>query len=108
MTRSDQMVGIFTTDEKLTIMMWDDWLAQVTGISTSDAQGQSLPALFPDLEARGLLARFVHVLAEGVVEVLAPTFHHYLIVCAPRSPSKYFDKMQQRVIIAPLRENDAV
>ena len=102
------MVGIFTTDANLIINSWDDWLSQVTGISADTARGKPLTALLPDLDRRSLLGRFERVLSEGVIEVLAPTFHHYLFECSPQSPSRYFDKMQQRVTIAPLREGDAI
>jgi len=70
------------------------------------ARGQSLAGLFPEVEARGFLKRFERVLAEGVVEVLATAFHHYLIACAPSVPSKRFDRMQQRVAIARVLSND--
>ncbi|HET7288496.1 MAG TPA: HEAT repeat domain-containing protein, partial [Pyrinomonadaceae bacterium] len=56
----------------------------------------------------GLLKSFQRSLNEGVVEVLAPAFHHYLIPCAPATPAKHFDKMQQRVTIAPLRDDDSI
>src|SRR6185369_4125689 len=56
----------------------------------------------------GLLKRFQRSLKEGVVELLAPAFHHYLIPCAPINPSKHFEKMQQRVTIAPLRDGDTI
>src|SRR5205085_7379068 len=108
MTTSEQTVGIFTTDANLVVGSWGEWLAQATGIPASAARGQSLGALFPELERRGMLTRFERVVAQGVVEVLAPAFHHYLFACAPATPSARFDKMQQRVTIAPLRENDAV
>jgi HEAT repeat protein len=108
MTTAQDTVGVFTTDAKLVIQVWDAALARLTGISTEAATGQSLIALIPDVEERRLLARFRRVLADGVVEVLAPAFHHYLIPCAPRTPSKRFAKMQQRVNIAPLRENERV
>jgi HEAT repeat protein len=104
----DQTVGVFTTDAGLIIDSWDDWLVRATGIPASIAIGQPLTKLFPDLEPRGMLARFQRVLTEGVVEVLAPIFHHYLLACPPRTPSRYFDRMQQRVTIAPLRENDPI
>lgn len=55
-----------------------------------------------------MLARFERVVMEGVVEVLAPAFHHYLFACPPSVPSKYFDNMQQHVTIAPLREDNAI
>ena len=90
-------LGIFTTDAQLRVRTWDDWLARVTGISADDARGKPLTTLIPDLEARGLLARFQRVLAEGSVQVLATAFHQYLIPCSPTIPSRYFDRMQQRV-----------
>ena len=104
----EKFVGIFTTDANLITVSWDEWLAQATAITPDAAQGQSLTKLFPDLEKRGLLERFQRVLTEGVVEVLAPAFHHYLFACPPVVPSKHFDRMQQRVTIAPLSEGHVV
>ena len=102
------MVGIFITNANLVIRSWDSWMVSATGISAESAIGTGLVSLFPELETRGLIARFERVLATGVVEVLAPTFHHYLIPCAPLTPSKRFDKMQQHVTIAPLREQQSI
>jgi HEAT repeat protein len=101
-------IGVFTTDSHLAIQVWDAALAQLTGISEESASGKSLTVVLPELEQRGLLKRFQRSLAEGVVEVLAPAFHHYLIPCAPLTPAKHFDKMQQRVTIAPLRDDDSI
>src|SRR6185369_15781150 len=101
-------IGIFTTDVHLVIKVWDGALAQLTGISEETAAGQKLTTLLPELEQRGLLKRFQRSLGEGVVEVLAPALHHYLIPCAPVTPAKHFDRMQQRVTIAPLRDDDAI
>jgi HEAT repeat protein len=100
--------GILTTDTELVIRSWDDWLAEVTGIPADAARGQPLAALAPGLFERGLLARFQRVLADGAVEILAPAFHRYLIRCAPRRPSRFFDAMQQYVTIAPLRAGDQI
>jgi len=101
-------IGVFTIDTDLVVRVWDATLARLTGISEESASGQDLTALLPDLEKRGLLKRFQESLKEGVVEVLAPAFHHYLIPCAPIKTSKHFEKMQQRVTIAPLRDGDAI
>ena len=98
-------IGVFTTDTHLVVRVWDAGLARLTGITEESASGQALTALLPDLEKRGLLNRFKRSVNEGVVEVLAPAFHHYLIPCSPVNPSKHFDKMQQRVTIAPLRDD---
>jgi HEAT repeat protein len=108
MTSTEHRVGVFTTDKYLVIRSWDEWLASATGVAAQQARGERLAVLFPEIEARGFIARFERVLAEGVVEVLATAFHHYLIACAPLAPSKRFDRMQQLVTIAPLRENGTV
>ena len=101
-------IGVFTTDSHLVIQVWDAALAQLTGISEETAAGQALTVLLPELEQRGLLKRFQRSLNEGVVEVLAPAFHHYLIPCAPLTPAKDFDRMEQRVTIAPLRDDHSI
>lgn len=108
MTSTQPSIGVFTTDTDLVIQVWDAALARLTGISEESALGQPVTALLPDLEQRGLLKRFHRSLQDGVVEVLAPAFHHYLIPCAPIIPAKRFSKMQQRATIAPLRDGDSI
>ncbi len=101
-------LGVFTTDLALTIRTWDAWLSRATGIREDDARGRWLGDVVPDLAARGLLAPFEQVLSRGAVEILAPAFHQYLIPCPPGRPSGVFERMQQRVTIAPLREDDRI
>ncbi|HEX5832547.1 MAG TPA: HEAT repeat domain-containing protein [Pyrinomonadaceae bacterium] len=101
-------VGVLTTDAQLVIQVWDATLVRLTGISEDSASGRALTEVLPDLEQRGLLKRFERSLKDGVVEVLAPAFHHYVIPCPPLTPTKHFDKMQQRVTVAPLRDDDSI
>jgi HEAT repeat protein len=101
-------IGILTVDADLVIRTWDAWLAASSGIAAADAIGRPLAEVVPDLASRGLLRRFAQVLATGEVQVLAPAFHHYLIPCPPRQPSRHFDRMQQRVTLGPLREGEAI
>lgn len=108
LTPSDNSIGVFTTDASLVIQIWDAALARLTGIPSDAACGKPLVELLPDLEERRLLARFRRVLDEGVVEVLAPAFHRYLIACPPATASEHFDKMRQRVTIAPLHEDGRI
>jgi HEAT repeat protein len=100
--------GVFTTDLQLVVQSWDGWLEQHTGISAANAVGTSLQTLVPDLASRKLLPRFEQVLTQGLIVVLAPVFHHYLLRCPPVSRSAYFDTMQQRVTIEPLRSNEQI
>ena len=101
-------VGILTVDEGLAVSGWDAWIAASTGIPAESALGRPLREVVPELETRGLLARFEQVLASGQVQVLAPVFHHYLLPCAPAEPSAHFDRMQQRVTLGPLKEGDRI
>lgn len=101
-------IGILTTDINLIIRSWDTRLLELTGIKAEASCGKHLTDLIPDLEKRGLLERFKRVVNEGVIETLAPAFHHYLIPCPPLIPSKHFERMQQRVTIAPLREKEVI
>jgi len=101
-------LGIFTTDDQLRVRTWDDWLAAISGFSAEDVRGRPLTEIIPDLEARGLLGKFNHVLQEGAVEVLAPLFHRYLLPYPPLIPSETFAHMRQQVTLIPLREGDRI
>jgi HEAT repeat protein len=107
-TDNQNLIGIFTTDAGFIVQVWDGVLEQLTGISAARARGRSILETIPDLERRGLLARFERVLEEGTVEILAPAFHRFLIFCAPRFDSKHFAEMRQRVTIAPLKEAEKI
>jgi HEAT repeat protein len=101
-------IGIFTTDERLVVRAWDEWLADVTGISSAQALNRPLTDLIPDLSARGILSTFENVLARGTVEVLAPALHHYIVACAPPDGATGFSRMQQHVTIGPLRADGRI
>ena len=96
-------VGVFTTDRALVVQTWDPWIANATGIAESTACGVPIAELFPELLERGLLTRLRKVADEGVVELLAPAFHKYLIPCTPIDRTSPFSRMRQHVTLAPLR-----
>ena len=108
MIQPKQSIGIFITDLKLTVCSWDTWLTGVTGISVESARGANLMELFPEIETQGLKTYFEHVLKEGVIKILSLESHPYLIPCVPQTYSKRFQKMQQQVTIAPLRDKDRI
>ena len=56
----------------------------------------------------GLIAALRRVLDNGAVELLAPALHEYLIACPPGAGARKFQLMQQRVVIAPLREGEKI
>ena len=99
-------LGVVTTDRGLVIRGWNDWLTAATGESESVVVGRPLTDFVSTGREEFYRDLLTDVIESGTPRVLAPAFHHYLIECAPRTPSEYFDRMQQRVTVAPLR-NDA-
>src|SRR5262245_23898474 len=96
-------LGLLTTDRALIVRSWNAWLTDATGIGEDRANGRPLLELIPS-DRRDLYRDILaDVLGRGAPRVLAPAFHHYLLRCAPAIPSKFFDAMQQRVTVAPLR-----
>jgi HEAT repeat protein len=100
--------GIFTTDARLVVRTWDRFLSDITGIAADQALNRTLASVLPELEPRGLLAMIEQVAATGAVQVLAPALHRYLIACAPSDRRSTLDRMQQHVIIGPIREEDRI
>jgi HEAT repeat protein len=100
-------IGIFTTDINMNITSWNDWLEKSTGLSEESVRNVHLTRVVPDIEKRGLLERFLKVLTNGNVEVLAPLFHNYLIKI-PIEPTGNFTVMQQRITIAPLFDEEII
>ena len=103
---SRRRVGILTTDGALVVTSWDAALAAMTGIAAERAHGRPLVDLVPDLDARGILPLIKESLSAGASRVLAPALHRYLIPCPPAAPSAEFDRMQQRVALGPLRDQE--
>ncbi|HTL43666.1 MAG TPA: HEAT repeat domain-containing protein [Vicinamibacterales bacterium] len=101
-------IGVFSVDTRLQIAAWDDWMAEASGMPAASVRGRELAEVIPSLAERGLLDEFRLVLSVGAIRVLAPALHHYLIPCPPRVPSSHFDRMQQRVTLAPLRDGTVI
>jgi len=103
---AERRIGVFTTDVDLVIKSWDPALEQMTGIAADQACGRDLHALVPDLAARVPPQLLREPLVSGSVQVLAPALHKYLIPCPPAEPSTEFDRMQQRVVVGALRNDE--
>jgi HEAT repeat protein len=105
---ADSTFGIFTVDTRLVVRTWDPWIATVTGVSPEKALNRPLAAVVPELETRGFFDILRAVLDRGTVEVLAPALHQRWIDCPPRKPSARFDRMLQRVLVGPMREDGRI
>jgi HEAT repeat protein len=103
---TERRVGILTTDTDLVVKSWDAVLERMTGIPAARALGRPLHALSPDLGERVPLDLLTGPLTSGAVQVLAPALHKFLIPCAPLEQSSEFDRMQQRVVVGPLLDDE--
>lgn len=96
------------TDTDLVVRFWDSAMVEMTGLIKDNVYGQCLTTLLPHLTTSPILARFQQVLTTGTLEVLAPPLPLPLIPCPPLLPSRYFEQMQQHILIAPWRDQTAI
>jgi HEAT repeat protein len=81
----------------------------MTGIGRADVVGRSILDAIPGLRDRApIIARFEQTLKEGTIEILAPSFHQFLIPCPPLFHSQHFAEMRQQTRIAPLLDDDTI
>lgn len=95
-------LGVITTDRQLSIRGWNEWMADATGVAESAAAGRPLMEFVVAERADFYRELFGEVIQRGTARVLAPAFHKYMIECPARTRSAHFDRMQQRVTVAPL------
>lgn len=99
---------MLTTDRQLRIRSWNPWLAAATGRQEAEVVGRPLEDLTGGPTSAWYHDIFDEVLSSGTPRVLAPSFHRFLIPCAPREASAHFDWMQQRVTVAPLHHDEII
>ncbi|MFB2936713.1 HEAT repeat domain-containing protein [Aerosakkonemataceae cyanobacterium BLCC-F154] len=105
---NEPTISIFTTDNSLVVSSWDNWLTKATGLSEEVAKGSALAELIPCFTESGISGHFQRVLQHGIIETLPQKIYPYLFECSLTIPSRYFQKMQQRVTIAPLKEKNEI
>src|SRR5580765_3475157 len=102
----ERRIGILTTDTDLVVKSWDAGLQLMTGMPADRALGRRIEEIIPDLAARVPYSLLREPLVSGTVQVLAPALHKFLIPCPPLEPSQEFDRMQQRVVVGALRDEE--
>jgi len=99
--------GIFTTDERLRITSWNQWMEHHSGREAAEVMGRPLPELYPDLTERGLDEHYREAL-QGHSYLVSRLLHGYLLPMIPRAAEPFFASMPQRARIAPLMLDDRV
>jgi len=92
--------GLFTTDPRLVVTGWNNWLESHSGRTRQKVMGKSLLDLYPDLVTRKMDRYFEEAL-EGRPASLSQAFHGYLlpIKCGDKESSDTI--MAQSAIISP-------
>lgn len=105
---NEPKISIFTTDTDLVVSSWDNWLTKATGLSEEIARGKSLAELIPSFVESGMFGHFQRVVQHGIIETLPQKVYPYLFECSPNTSSTHFQKMQQQVTIAPLKQKGEI
>ena len=105
---NEPKISIFTTDTDLVVSSWDNWLTKATGLSEEVARGKSLAELIPSFVDSGMSGHFQRVVQHGIIETLPHKVYPYLFECPPNTSSSHFQKMQQQVTIAPLKQKGEI
>jgi len=105
---SEYLVADFTTDTKLVIRTWN-YPAKPIGIKEklgviNSFCGKAITEIWPNINQK--VVRILHnCITTGRGAKITPKQVRFMIPTPPSKPSASFPKMQQKVLIKPLREN---
>ncbi|GAB6064783.1 PAS domain-containing protein [Deferrisoma palaeochoriense] len=93
--------GIVVLDADLTVIYWNPWMVQSSGVAGRDVVGRPLGEAFPRLAETGVLDRLRDVVALGVRAVFSHAFHSALFPTGCAEPESRVPKYQE-VTCVPL------
>jgi signal transduction histidine kinase/CheY-like chemotaxis protein len=99
--------GVFAIDQGMRVTYWNGWLEKHSGIAASNALGQNLLELFPDLKQRQI-DRYFRQALDGQTFLLSQRLHKYLLPMAPSIGDAGLAQMQQTARLVPSVENGVV
>lgn len=96
-------LGVLVLDGAQRIHYWNDWLATRTGIPAANAEGKTLPDLFPGLHNPRLDQAIENVIRYRAHQMLSQTLNRYIIPIPLEDNASFgSDMMQQQAHLAPL------
>ncbi|TQV89755.1 EAL domain-containing protein [Aliikangiella coralliicola] len=97
-----QDLGIIVIDSAYRVFLWNDWLANYSGISDQSALGKTLEDIFPELDSPRLSNALSNALEKGMSAVLSQMFNkHPLPLFADFSSRELGRRMRQQINIKP-------
>lgn len=99
--------GVITTDTRLVITGWNQWMAFAKKMEPESILGKGLLKIFPDLVARNM-DRYFRAALLGQTAMLSHKFHDYLIAMEPDSGRDEFTHMPQSATISPLSQKEEI
>ncbi|MBF0496898.1 MAG: diguanylate cyclase [Deltaproteobacteria bacterium] len=99
--------GVIVIDREMRILLWNYWMEAHSRLTREDVLGKKIGDVFPDLDQKGFFWKVRSVFTLGNFAFFSQGLHSYIFpLAATRYLETSFDKMQQSVILAPLRGPD--
>ncbi len=97
-------VGMVIVDAQQQVALWNDWIAERSGISAENAIGNALLSLFPSLEGNRLIQAIDQALKHNLPALLSPALHKTpLPLYSSENDKAHNRRIQQLIHIVPLK-----
>lgn len=102
-------LGIFVLDADGTVVFWNRWMENASGIDSASATGRSVFAIFPELETAVFRRSLKSVLSFGNFVYFSQKVHGHLVSLPPLPGSPAgFTVMEQHCVMGPIRREGKV
>jgi diguanylate cyclase (GGDEF)-like protein/PAS domain S-box-containing protein len=100
-------IGVALLSHDGTVVLWNHWLAEASGVESDLAQGKTLVELFPDLAGTRISHAVAEALQHGMSALLSSSLHKRLLPLCKRGRDGNREPMKQIAVIKPLEVGDA-
>lgn len=96
-------LGVVILDADETIILWNQWIAQHSGISCEQALSRKIDELFPELMSSRLKEAVTYACHQRLPSVLSPALHRFPLPLYRKEHDRHSNhRMQQLIHIMPL------
>ena len=96
-------IGAIVVDQKMTIVVWNQWMERYSFITEAEALGKPLTEMFPDLQTGRLTNAIKSALVNRLPSLLSQTLNKSpLPLFSTQKDSKEDQRMQQAIQVIPI------
>ncbi len=101
-------IGDVVLDQDARVVLWNAWMARLSGVSVDAALGRTLSQIFPQLLDTRLLVNIDQALGKGMAGMLSPGLHRHPLPLYRSSAERIKgQRLHQMVTVKPVRVTDA-